>query len=133
MQEFKKSVKTFLQTVGKDRFWLSEKIGTPKRTIDNWLSESGNMPAKGFLLLSEFMKNYKARNTIKGGNKKHDGEQYFLELKFSVEEMELLKAAARLHGQTVTERAALLLKLDAEDNSVSMGPKPSNTPQPPDA
>ena len=45
MTPTKEDVKKWLKTIGKDRFWLSGKLNTPKRTIDNWLAPGGAFPA----------------------------------------------------------------------------------------
>lgn len=55
MQDFKERVKNWLQEIGEDRFWLSKKIDIPKRTIDNWLSPSGDFPQKGKLLIENLI------------------------------------------------------------------------------
>lgn len=40
MNQFKKTVKNWLNQIGKDRYWLAQQLQKPKRTIDNWLSPS---------------------------------------------------------------------------------------------
>ena len=51
MTPTKEDVKKWLKTIGKDRFWLSGKLNTPKRTIDNWLAPGGAFPAYAVLQL----------------------------------------------------------------------------------
>lgn len=51
----KEDVKKWLKSIGKDRFWLSQELGAPKRTIDNWLAPGGKLPAKAILSIQRLM------------------------------------------------------------------------------
>jgi len=40
----------------RDRYWLAEKCGTNKRTVDNWLSSPVGIPAKATLIIERLMR-----------------------------------------------------------------------------
>lgn len=56
----KEEVKIWLKTIGKDRYWLAEKLLCKKRTIDSWLSSSADVPAKVERLIARLMTQHPA-------------------------------------------------------------------------
>ena len=86
----KEDVKKWLKTIGKDRFWLSGKLNTPKRTIDNWLAPGGEMPAKAILAIQRLM-NGEAESSPR------------IVIDFTDEEWDIICEAAKAHKETFLE------------------------------
>lgn len=47
-------IKAWLQTTGKDRLWLAERLGTTKSVVDSWFSSRG-FPADRLRAISSLM------------------------------------------------------------------------------
>lgn len=86
----KEDVKKWLKTIGKDRFWLSGKLNTPKRTIDNWLAPGGAFPAYAVLQLQKLM-NGEAESSPR------------IVIDFTDEEWDIICEAAKAHKETFLE------------------------------
>lgn len=56
----KQEIKSWLKSIGKDRFWLAEQLLCKKRTVDAWLSSSANIPIKVSRVVSRLMAQYPA-------------------------------------------------------------------------
>lgn len=87
MTPTKEDVKKWLKTIGKDRFWLSGKLNTPKRTIDNWLAPGGAFPAYAVLQLQKLM-NGEAESSPR------------IVIDFTDEEWDIICEAAKAHKET---------------------------------
>ena len=90
MTPTKEDVKKWLKTIGKDRFWLSGKLNTPKRTIDNWLAPGGAFPAYAVLQLQKLM-NGEAESSPR------------IVIDFTDEEWDIICEAAKAHKETFLE------------------------------
>lgn len=90
MTPTKEDVKKWLKVIGKDRFWLSEKLNTPKRTIDNWLAPGGSFPAYAILQLQKLMNG-------------EDESSPRIVIDFTDEEWEIICEAAKAHKETFLE------------------------------
>ena len=75
-------LRTFLeQEPNRDRFWLAERLGISKRTVDNWFA-SGKIPSRAQELVSKYLV-------------KEDGID---EVRMKFEEFELIENARALAG-----------------------------------
>lgn len=90
MTPSKEDIKKWLKAIGKDRFWLSEQCGAPKRTIDNWLAPGGDLPAKAVLIIQKLMSG-EAESSPR------------LILDFTDEEWAIICDAAKAHKETFLE------------------------------
>lgn len=53
----KDSIKAWLDAYpDRDRYWLAEKCGVEKRSVDNWLSSPREIPAKALLIIEGLMR-----------------------------------------------------------------------------
>lgn len=56
MTTSKDDVKKWLKKIGKDRIWLAKQCGAKsKRTVDDWLSTSKNIPEKSLIIIQRLM------------------------------------------------------------------------------
>lgn len=90
MTPTKEDIKKWLKAIGKDRFWLAEQVNTPKRTIDNWLSPSGSLPAKAIIIIQRLM-----RGEVEASPR--------IVIDFSDEEWAILCEAAKAQKETFLE------------------------------
>lgn len=90
MTPTKEDIKKWLKAIGKDRFWLSEQCGAPKRTIDNWLAPGGDLPAKAILIIQKLM------------NGEADSSPRIV-IDFTDEEWSIICEAAKAHKETFLE------------------------------
>lgn len=90
MTPTKEDVKKWLKAIGKDRFWLSEHLNTPKRTIDNWLAPGGTFPAYAVLIIQKLM------------NGEADSSPRIV-IDFTDEEWEIICEAAKAYKETFLE------------------------------
>ena len=55
MTPTKDEIKNWLKEMDRDRFWLAKKCNVSKRTVDDWISTSREIPAKALLQIQELM------------------------------------------------------------------------------
>lgn len=55
MSSQKDSIKKWLKKNNHNRAWLAEQCGVSKRTVDDWLSTSRQIPAKAILVIQKLM------------------------------------------------------------------------------
>lgn len=55
MQADKQTIKTWLKRIKKNRAWLAEQCDVSKRTVDDWLSTTRELPAKAILSIQSLM------------------------------------------------------------------------------
>ena len=55
MAPSKEEIKNWLKEIGKDRFWLAEKCGVDKRSVDEWFTSRGKVSAKAILIIQSLM------------------------------------------------------------------------------
>lgn len=100
MTEFKKALSERLKKLGKDREWLSGKIGISKHTIDNWFAPSKVM-TEGNRLVIERILEKEEDTTYEGRDARKHARAYAVV--FSPSEHErIMRAAAKL-GRSVED------------------------------
>lgn len=52
----KEEIKNWLKGIGKDRFWLADKCGVEKVSVDGWFTSRGRVPSYALLVIQNLMK-----------------------------------------------------------------------------
>lgn len=102
------SVKKWLEKHHRDRNWLAAKVGTKKRTVDNWLSSPRGIPSRAELIIERLMH---ADALLE----KKDPPQNLV-LEFDSEEWELINEAALRAGMRTRKWAEDTLRKVASEN-----------------
>ena len=87
----KEDIKKWLKASGKSREWLAEQCGVDKRTLNNWLSVSREVPSKALLIIQRLM------------TEKISPIPPQVEIDFTDEEWEVISAAMTATQQTFME------------------------------
>ena len=90
MTDFRDQLKSFLREKGEDRDWLAARMGVSKKTVDNWFSKKP-IPEKKQKLLRELME------------KEQQPKQVEISMDFTPEQLEMIRQAAALRGETPGE------------------------------
>ncbi len=91
MTPTKEDIKKWLKASGKSREWLAEQCGVDKRTLNNWLSVSREVPSKALLIIQRLM------------TEKISPIPPQVEIDFTDEEWEVISAAMTATQQTFME------------------------------
>ena len=90
MEKFRDELKSWMKESGKSRDWVAEKLGVGKRTVDSWFSYK-QIPEKKQKLLRELME------------KEQQPKQVEISMDFTPEQLEMIRQAAALGGETPGE------------------------------
>ena len=72
----KEQIKSWLKSIKKDRAWLAEQCEASKRTVDNWLAETGILPSKALLQINRIIKQFPSE-VLEGVKPEQYGEDTF--------------------------------------------------------
>lgn len=84
----KEEIKDWLKGIGKDRFWLADKCGVKKVSVDGWFTSRGRVPSYALLVIQNLMKNTTEASTL---SECSIDESLLSSLNFSPEEMEIVR------------------------------------------
>ena len=97
MEKFRDELKSWMKESGKSRDWVAEKLGVGKRTVDSWFSYK-QIPEKKQKLLRELME------------KEQQPKQVEISMDFTPEQLEMIRQAAALRGETPGEWSERAIK-----------------------
>ena len=84
----KEEIKDWLKGIGKDRFWLADKCGVEKVSVDGWFTSRGRVPSYALLVIQNLMKNTTEASML---SECSSDESLLSSLNFSPEEMEIVR------------------------------------------
>lgn len=83
----KEEIKDWLKGIGKDRFWLADKCGVEKVSVDGWFTSRGRVPSHAILVIQNLMKQTDVSTISECSNDK----SLLSSLNFSPEERKIVR------------------------------------------
>lgn len=114
----KQEVKDWLKAIGKDRFWLAEKTGVQKCSVDTWLSTSRPISRTAARLISALMVQYQTKTVTMDAQAavlESDSRESTLSLTVPAEVFDTWNEAAMRDGKLLREWAVDALIEAAEE------------------
>ena len=97
MDNLREDLKDWMGKSGKGREWVAERVGVAKGTLDKWMSYKP-IPKKKQKLLRELME------------KEQQPKQVEISMDFTPEQLEMIRQAAALRGETPGEWCVRAIK-----------------------
>lgn len=108
----KEDIKQWLKKIGKDRFWLAEKMFVSKRQIDNWLSSNRGIPEVKLQFIHSLMEEENYAESVESSfqresstNRTNVNDLSCVAFVVSKNEKRQAEKAAKINGQSLEQFA----------------------------